>query len=586
MSDLIKGNQLMRSGQLEEAVAAYQKAIANHPNFHWSHHKLGEALEQLKRWTEAVEAYQNALELNSNSIWYHYKLGVVLIASGDLDCGIEVLKKGLKLNPSIHQYYQQLGNALTLREEWLEALENYKKAILINPNCENLKSRFLSALKKSKTNQDEPNYIDEINNSKTAIIFVFMPTFMHTISIYPSLYAFSRNHPNTKIVLLKTGPFCELIDKCLAYDFQEEYIGSCSVYRVGDIKDKLTAVFNPEIVLFTVIGVSYQSAYFGLTKNHENRINKLLKDCNIATKLRPLIASESVFLTGVWICQEAASHVENGYLSINTFIDKTAKQLVDKFHLNLITPCLCDLRRSRKTLSHIMGISFSSKLSTFSNNPLLITPRPWGSESEWKDGFYKCLNSYEGASSLVSSLLNKLFINNQNILIKEDFRSGDYLQILVKKIQKNLTNCHIETLGNLYKSSLEIPGLCMTPDLGTILMSGAFESVDNIDVYCYDSGTSFDLFGYFDGNFTAYIGAPKDLLENQKFSAECLGRMKTRCEWSIAEYNLAKTFGLLERKDTVYEPITINIDGYQDVRSFIFDENKVTEGLYIIKNRI
>ncbi|MDV7399729.1 tetratricopeptide repeat protein, partial [Arthrospira platensis SPKY1] len=45
-SDFSQGNKLLRSNRLEEAVAAYQKAIALHPNFHWSHYKLGEALEQ------------------------------------------------------------------------------------------------------------------------------------------------------------------------------------------------------------------------------------------------------------------------------------------------------------------------------------------------------------------------------------------------------------------------------------------------------------------------------------------------------------------------------------------------------------
>ncbi|XDE62190.1 tetratricopeptide repeat protein [Arthrospira platensis BEA 1257B] len=32
-SDFSQGNKLLRSNQLEEAVVAYQKAIALHPNF-------------------------------------------------------------------------------------------------------------------------------------------------------------------------------------------------------------------------------------------------------------------------------------------------------------------------------------------------------------------------------------------------------------------------------------------------------------------------------------------------------------------------------------------------------------------------
>ncbi|UWU51556.1 tetratricopeptide repeat protein [Limnospira platensis] len=64
VSDFDRGNQLLQSGKLEEAVDAFQKAIALHPNFHWSHYKLGEALEQLGRLEEAKAAFQKATDLN------------------------------------------------------------------------------------------------------------------------------------------------------------------------------------------------------------------------------------------------------------------------------------------------------------------------------------------------------------------------------------------------------------------------------------------------------------------------------------------------------------------------------------------
>ncbi|MFO7031933.1 hypothetical protein B9T07_18635, partial [Limnospira fusiformis CCALA 023] len=64
VSDLVRGNQLLRSGKLEEAVDAFEKAIAHHPIFHWSHYKLGEALEQLGRLEEAVVAYKKAIKSN------------------------------------------------------------------------------------------------------------------------------------------------------------------------------------------------------------------------------------------------------------------------------------------------------------------------------------------------------------------------------------------------------------------------------------------------------------------------------------------------------------------------------------------
>jgi tetratricopeptide (TPR) repeat protein len=74
VSDLVRGNKLLRSGKLEEAVAAYQSAIAHNPNFHWSHYKLGEALEKLGRWEDAIANYKTAIKINPNSAQFQSSL--------------------------------------------------------------------------------------------------------------------------------------------------------------------------------------------------------------------------------------------------------------------------------------------------------------------------------------------------------------------------------------------------------------------------------------------------------------------------------------------------------------------------------
>ena len=78
VSDLIRGNQLMRSGKLEEAVVAYEIAIASHPSFPWSHYQLGQALEKLELSEDALVAYQKALELNPISEVFRNNLQRVL----------------------------------------------------------------------------------------------------------------------------------------------------------------------------------------------------------------------------------------------------------------------------------------------------------------------------------------------------------------------------------------------------------------------------------------------------------------------------------------------------------------------------
>ncbi|BAI87848.1 TPR domain protein [Limnospira platensis NIES-39] len=134
VGDLVRGNQLLRIGKLEEAVDAYQKAIAHHPIFHWSHYKLGEAYEQSGNWTKAVAAYRKAVELNSDSIGFHYQLAVALVATEQLDAALDVLKAGLKLQPSSYHYYHLLGKCLAEKEQWQEAIVNYQKALEFNPN--------------------------------------------------------------------------------------------------------------------------------------------------------------------------------------------------------------------------------------------------------------------------------------------------------------------------------------------------------------------------------------------------------------------------------------------------------------------
>lgn len=77
-SDLVQGNQLLRNGKLEEAVAAFQRAIAHHPSFHWSYFKLGEALEQLGDLEEAIAAYRKALELKPDSSCILFNLSRIM----------------------------------------------------------------------------------------------------------------------------------------------------------------------------------------------------------------------------------------------------------------------------------------------------------------------------------------------------------------------------------------------------------------------------------------------------------------------------------------------------------------------------
>lgn len=163
MSNFIRGNQLLRSGKLEEAIATYRRAIYHHPNFHWYHYKLGEALQKSGHLEDAIASYQKAIKLNSNYAFFYYTLGMALIESGKVKSGIEVLKTGSSLNPNL---IDDKYDDRQLRKTWIQQGEhggksdsNYKEAFQIKTD---LNSAFKTHRKKTKYHRNF-NLISDLN---------------------------------------------------------------------------------------------------------------------------------------------------------------------------------------------------------------------------------------------------------------------------------------------------------------------------------------------------------------------------------------------------------------------------------------
>ncbi|EDZ92887.1 Tetratricopeptide TPR_2 repeat protein [Limnospira maxima CS-328] len=108
VSDLVRGNQLLRSGKLEEAVDAFQKAIAHHPHFHWSHYKLGESLAALGRWEEAADAYKKAVKYNPDFSWAYQKREETLNKLDRWKKAVRCFRKAIGLNPNVQEVLANL----------------------------------------------------------------------------------------------------------------------------------------------------------------------------------------------------------------------------------------------------------------------------------------------------------------------------------------------------------------------------------------------------------------------------------------------------------------------------------------------
>ncbi|MEG4805512.1 tetratricopeptide repeat protein [Microcoleus sp. ARI1-B5] len=126
------GSSLQESGQFDEAVAAYRKAVELRPDFSWSYHSLGDVLLKLEKWEDAVAAYKKAVELNPDFSWSFHNLGDALLKLERWKEAVAAYRCEIALNSDFAWSFCNLGDALTKLEYWDEAIAAYLKAIQID----------------------------------------------------------------------------------------------------------------------------------------------------------------------------------------------------------------------------------------------------------------------------------------------------------------------------------------------------------------------------------------------------------------------------------------------------------------------
>jgi len=93
------GEAYREGGDIGKAAAAYEQALAVHPDYRKALVNLGGALVRLGRPAEALEPLRRAVELSPGSFGAHYNLATALIRSGDLS-GAEIhLERAVEIDP-------------------------------------------------------------------------------------------------------------------------------------------------------------------------------------------------------------------------------------------------------------------------------------------------------------------------------------------------------------------------------------------------------------------------------------------------------------------------------------------------------
>jgi serine/threonine protein kinase/tetratricopeptide (TPR) repeat protein len=140
------GVALTDQKRLDEANAAFRKAIELDRNFATAYNNLSKALVDKNKLDEAVTVCRKAIELDPKFALAYYNLGVVLDKQRRLDETVAAYRKAIELDAKLDNAYNNLGIALEEQNKPNEAIALYRKAIEIYPESTQIHNRLGIAL--------------------------------------------------------------------------------------------------------------------------------------------------------------------------------------------------------------------------------------------------------------------------------------------------------------------------------------------------------------------------------------------------------------------------------------------------------
>jgi len=128
------GTAYGEQGRLEESAAAYERAIEIDPQFGEAYGDLTVTYFRLGRIPEALEAGEKAIELSPDYALGHNNLGFVYKEQGKLDKAVAEFEKAIELDPSDPKPHNNLGILYKEQGEFDRAIDAFEKAIELDPS--------------------------------------------------------------------------------------------------------------------------------------------------------------------------------------------------------------------------------------------------------------------------------------------------------------------------------------------------------------------------------------------------------------------------------------------------------------------
>ena len=119
--------------KFEDAVAAYQRAIAYAPDWAYTHAALGSAYASTHRYAEALDAYKVAVALDSDDEMIHHQIGNVYSKRGEHAAATRHQLRAIAIAPQFAAAHYQLGLLYAHEKQWANAISAYRTAYQNDP---------------------------------------------------------------------------------------------------------------------------------------------------------------------------------------------------------------------------------------------------------------------------------------------------------------------------------------------------------------------------------------------------------------------------------------------------------------------
>lgn len=129
----ILGNAYLRSGKPDEALAAFDAALALAPQFPEAHCSRGVALQEAGRQDEALAAFDRAIALRAAYPLAHFNRGNALKALGRAEQAVMAYDRAGRLEPAFGEAHLNRGFALLGLGKAGEALKAFDLALRLRP---------------------------------------------------------------------------------------------------------------------------------------------------------------------------------------------------------------------------------------------------------------------------------------------------------------------------------------------------------------------------------------------------------------------------------------------------------------------